>query len=45
MKQRIQKFGVHFVGMIVEATDAGKIIRKKCMLRGQERKENGAEGR
>ena len=41
MKQRIQKFGVHSVGMMVEAMDAGKMIRKKCMLRGQKRKENG----
>ena len=27
--------------MMVEAMDAGKMIRKKCMLRGQKRKENG----
>ena len=38
LKQRIQRFGVHSAGTIVEATDTSKIIWKKCMLRGQEEK-------
>ena len=38
LKQRIQRFGVHSVEMIVEATDTSKIIWKTCMLRGQEEK-------
>ena len=45
LKQRIQRFGVHSAGTIVEATDTSKIIWKKMYVEGAGRKENGAEGR